>query len=50
MEYLLSNTQIIEKKYQEQITYKIKITDEEFKKITNQIPCFHIEEDILVTK
>lgn len=50
MEYLLSNTQIIEKKYQEQITYKIKITDEEFKKITNQIPYFHIEEDILVIK
>ena len=50
MEYLLSNAQIILKEYQEQITYKIKITNEELEKIISQIPCFRIEKDILMAK
>lgn len=50
VEYLLSNAQIIEKKYQEKITYKIKIANEELNKITNQIPPFHTEEDLLIAR
>lgn len=50
MEHLLSNTQIIEKKYQEQIMYKVKISNEEFEKMKNQLLHFHIEEDILIAK
>lgn len=50
MEHLLSNTQIVEKKYLEKIIYKIKITNEEFEKISNQISCFKVEEEILIAK
>jgi uncharacterized YigZ family protein len=50
VEYLLSNAQIIEKKYQEKITYKIKIANEELNKIANQIPSFLIEEDLLIAR
>lgn len=50
MEYLLSNVQIISKEYQEQITYKIKISNEEFEKIKNQIISYHIEKEILIAE
>lgn len=50
VEHLLSNAQIIDKKYQEQITYRIKISDEELERIKNQIPAFQIDEDVMIAK
>lgn len=50
MEYLLSNAQIISREYQEQITYKVKISDEEWNKIKNQIASFHIVEEIQIAQ